>query len=178
LRLNRLIENLLNISRLESGHLSVKSNWHEINDLFNKALENLSDELNQFVLNVSIPDKMPLVKIDFGLMEQVLYNLLFNSTQYAPMGSVIGLSANYCNGEVLIEVSDQGPGFPESELKNVFRKFFRIDGSKTGGLGLGLSIVKGFIEAHNGHITVKNKKEGGAIFTIAIPSEKMDIEDL
>ena len=178
LRLNRLIENLLNISRLESGHITVRLDWYDINDLINKVTEDLKDELKPFSLKVTIPEEMPLIKIDFGLMEQVLYNLLFNSTQYAPGASDIELNAGYDNGEMTIEVVDKGPGFPETNLKNVFKKFFRVDGSKPGGLGLGLSIVKGFVEAHNGSITVENTKQGGAKFTIKIPSEKPDIKNL
>lgn len=178
LRLNRLIENLLNISRLESGHISVRLDWYDINDLFNKVTEDLNDELKPFSLKVSLADEMPLIKIDFGLMEQVLYNLIFNSTQYAPATSEIELNANFEIGEVIIEVADQGPGLPENALKNVFNKFFRVNGSKTGGLGLGLSIVKGFIEAHNGTIKVENKLNGGAKFTIKIPTEKPKIEYL
>jgi K+-sensing histidine kinase KdpD len=84
LRLNRVIENLLNISRLESGHISVRLDWYDINDLVNKVTADLKDELKPFSFHVTIPEEMPLVKIDFGLMEQVLYNLLFNATQFAP----------------------------------------------------------------------------------------------
>jgi two-component system sensor histidine kinase KdpD len=178
LRLNRLIENLLNMSRLESGLLSVRPDWCDINDLFNKVAEDLKDELKPFSLQVSIPDNMPLVKIDFGLMEQVLYNLLFNSTQFAPVASEIKLNSTYENGELIITVCDKGPGFPDSELKNVFTKFFRVDGRKTGGLGLGLSIVKGFVVAHNGKITVENMAGGGSVFTIKIPSENPEINNL
>ncbi|MBN1984924.1 MAG: hypothetical protein JW761_01405, partial [Prolixibacteraceae bacterium] len=76
---------------------------------------------------------------------------------------------------LILEVTDKGPGFPEAELKNVFKKFFKVNSSKTGGLGLGLSIVKGFIEAHNGNIRVTNTKTGGAKFIIQIPSEKPNI---
>jgi K+-sensing histidine kinase KdpD len=178
LRLNRLVENLLNISRLESGHITVRLDWYDINDLVNKVVEDLKDELKSFTLRVSIPAEMPLVRIDFGLMEQVLYNLIFNSVQYSPDASVIELKSFYENGEITIEISDSGPGFLEKDLPNVFRKFFRVDGSKTGGLGLGLSIVKGFIEAHNGQIAVGNRNSGGARFIIKIPSEKPEIVDL
>ena len=177
LRLNRLIENLLNISRLESGHISVRLDWYDINDLVNKVSEDLSDELKPFSLKVAIPEEMPLVKIDFGLMEQVLYNLLFNATQYAPAASEIELNTKYENGEMVVELIDKGPGFPETELNNVFKKFFRVDGSITGGLGLGLSIAKGFVEAHKGLISVTNVKPRGAKFTIRIPSEMPDIEN-
>ncbi len=178
LRLNRLIENLLNMSRLESGHISVRLDWYDINDLVNKVAEDLKDEMKPYSLEINIPENMPLVKIDFGLMEQVLYNLLFNSSQYAPATSVIQLSVGHENSELIIRITDQGAGFPEEALENVFKKFFRVDGSKTGGLGLGLSIVKGFVEAHKGSITVCNRKNGGAKFTIRIPSENPDITKL
>lgn len=175
LRLNRLIENLLNMSRIESGHISPRHDWHDINDLINKATADLADELKPFALKTEIAEEMPLVRMDFGLMEQVLYNLLFNATQYAPAASEITIRSLYREGNLVIEVADQGPGFPEKELNNIFRKFYRIMGSKTGGLGLGLSIVKGFVTAHNGSITAENRSSGGAKFTIVIPSEQPDM---
>ena len=177
LRLNRLIENLLNMSRLESGHLSVRLDWCDINDLINKAIEDLREELKPFSLKITIPEEMPLIRIDFGLMEQVIYNLLFNSTQSTPAGSSIEINTDYKEGEMILVVTDEGPGFPETELENIFKKFVRIDESKTGGLGLGLSIVKGFVEAHNGSIKVENTKKHSAKFTIKIPSEKPEIEN-
>ncbi len=178
LRLNRLIENLLNISRIESGHISARLDWYDVNDLLNKVADDLKDELKPFTLIVNVPEEMPLVKIDFGLMEQVLYNLLINSTQYAPPASEIILSVGYSGGNMVIEVSDKGPGFPESQLKNVFKKFFRVEGTKTGGLGLGLSIAKGFAEAHNGTVSIENQENGGARFIVMIPSEMPDIKNL
>jgi two-component system sensor histidine kinase KdpD len=178
LRLNRLIENLLNISRLESGHISARLDWYDINDLVNKAADDLKEELKPFTLKIEVQDDMPLVKTDFGLIEQVLYNLLINSTQYAPPASEIILSVGYSSGTMELEVTDNGPGFPENELKNVFKKFFRVDGSKTGGLGLGLSIAKGFVEAHGGSIAIENRQSGGARFTIRIPTETPDIKNL
>jgi len=178
LRLNRLIENLLNMSRLESGQISVWLDWHDMNDLVNKVAEDLKDELKPFSLVVSIPEDMPLVKIDYGLLEQALYNLIFNASQYAPVASDIELFTHYDHGEVVIQVKDHGPGFPEEAMGNVFKKFFRVDGSKTGGLGLGLSIVKGFVEAHKGTVTFENRKNGGSEFTIRIPSENPEIHNL
>jgi two-component system sensor histidine kinase KdpD len=178
IRLNRLIENLLNMSRLESGRISLRRDWYEINDLINKVTEELQNELRPFSLKVSIPDNMPLVKIDFGLMEQVLYNLLYNSTQYAPVASEIGLKTTHEDGYLVVKISDKGPGFPPGMLPNVFKKFFRVDNSKTGGLGLGLSIAKGFVDAHHGVIAVENRIGGGAIFTISIPSEDPEINNL
>jgi len=178
LRLNRLIENLLNISRLESGHISARLDWYDMNDLVNKVADDLKDELKPFTLTAIIQEDMPLVKIDFGLMEQVLYNLLINSTQYAPPASEILMAVSYLDENMLIETADKGPGFPEQEIKRAFKKFFRVNENKTGGLGLGLSIVKGFVEAHGGTIHVENRIEGGARFIIRIPTEKPDIKNL
>ena len=178
IRLNRLIENLLNMSRLESGQLSVSLDWCDLNDLFNKVLEDLSGELESFNVVVSIPENMPLVKIDFGLMEQVMYNLLFNATQYSPPSTKIEISSSHKNNELIIEIADRGPGFPENTIEKVFTKFYRVNSTKTGGLGLGLSIVKGFVEAHAGKISVENRKQAGARFIIRIPTEKPEIKNL
>lgn len=175
-RLNRVIENLLNMSRLESGRITPRPDWHDINDLLNQVTRELENELRNFRLVISISDNMPLVKIDFGLMEHVLYNLLLNASEHAPAGSVITLTVRHTRGKLVIQLQDQGPGFPEGKIDRVFNKFFRTEDGKTGGLGLGLSIVKGFIEAHKGTITVKNVPEGGALFTICIPSASPDVE--
>ena len=173
-RLNHLVENLLNMSRLESGKISIRPDWCEINDIFNKVAKGLSQELELFRPETNIPADMPLVKLDFGLMEQVLHNLLLNSCQYTPPGSVIRFEASYDNGNLMITVEDNGPGLPPEILCKVFKKFSRADDSKPGGLGLGLSIVKSLVEAHNGNIIVKNKAKG-VIFTISIPTEIPDI---
>jgi two-component system sensor histidine kinase KdpD len=170
-RLNRLIENLLNMSRLESGRITPRLDWCDIHDLINKVSENLHDELKPFRLHVVIPDDIPFVKIDFGLMEQVLYNLLYNATQYAPASINLRVKAFYDNGIITLQVMDRGPGFPEKEISLIFNKFYRVEGSKAGGTGLGLSIAKGFVEAQKGTISVENRQNGGAKFTIKIPTE-------
>jgi two-component system sensor histidine kinase KdpD len=178
-RLNRLIENLLNMSRLESGRITPRLDWCDIHDLINKVSESLQDELSSFLLHIVIPENMPLVKIDFGLMEQVLYNLIHNATQYASDSKNLRVKAFYDNGVLTIQVMDRGPGFPAKEISLIFNKFYRVEGSKAGGTGLGLSIVKGFVEAHKGIITVENRQNGGAKFTIKIPTEipKEDLND-
>jgi two-component system sensor histidine kinase KdpD len=175
-RLNRLIENLLNMSRLESGRITPRLDWYDIHDLINNVLENLSDELKPLRLHIVIPDDMPLVKIDFGLMEQVLYNLIYNATQYASNSTNIRVKAFYDNGLLTIQVMDRGPGFPRKEISLIFNKFYRVEGSEAGGTGLGLSIAKGFVEAHTGTITVENRQNGGAKFTIKIPTEIPNVD--
>ena len=177
-RLNHLIENLLNMSRLESGKISVRLDWCEINDLLNKVIKVLKQELEQFRLVISIPEEMPLVRLDFGLMEQVIYNLILNSCQHSPVASSIRFESCYEEGFLKIEIEDNGPGFPPELLDKVFNKFFRVDNSRAGGLGLGLSIVKGLVEAHKGTVRVENKKTGGAKFTITIPTEIPDMKKI
>jgi len=168
-RLNRLIENLLNMSRLETGRITPRPDWCDVHDLANHVSDNLSDELSAFHLSVVIPADMPLVQIDFGLMEQVLHNLVLNATQIAPKGTNIRIKFFYDNELLTIQVMDRGKGFPAGELASVFNKFYRGKESVAGGTGLGLSIVKGFVEAHQGTVIAENRQNGGAIFTIRIP---------
>jgi two-component system, OmpR family, sensor histidine kinase KdpD len=183
-RLNRLIENLLNMSRLESGRISAHPDWCDVHDLVNKVSDTLNQELKLFNFIIVIPEDMPLVNVDFGLIEQVLHNLVLNATQNAPAETTIRLKFFYDNGFLTIQVMDRGKGFPPNELYLVFNKFYRGKDSKTGGTGLGLSIVKGFIEAHKGTVIAENRQNGGAIFTIKIPvdiinqSEALDKKNL
>ena len=177
-RLNRLIENLLNMSRLESGRISPRKDWCDIRDLINKVTGNLRDELKSFTLHIVVPDDMPLVKLDFGLMEQALYNLVHNACQYAFPSTNIRVKAFYDHGHLHLEVMDRGPGFPPDSLPLLFNKFYRVEGTKSGGSGLGLSIVKGFVEAHNGKVIAENRKNGGARFIIIIPSEVPEINNM
>jgi two-component system sensor histidine kinase KdpD len=168
-RLNRLIENLLNMSRLEFGRITLRPDWCDVHDLANKVADNLTEELGPFRFSVVIPSDMPLVHIDYGLMEQVIHNLVLNATQHAPAGSNIRLKFFCDNGILIIQVMDRGKGFPSDELGSVFDKFYRGKESAAGGTGLGLSIVKGFVEAHQGTVRAENRKNGGALFTISIP---------
>ncbi|HLF34749.1 MAG TPA: ATP-binding protein, partial [Cyclobacteriaceae bacterium] len=174
-RLNRLIENLLNMSRIESGHISPHLDWCDIRDLINTVIESLKEELRPFNLQVEIPDDMPLVKLDFGLIEQVLYNLAYNASSYAPPSSEIKVKAFYQSGNFCLIVKDRGPGLRDENLSKIFQKFFKGSETKTGGIGLGLSIVKGFVEAHKGQIIAENRKNGGTQFIIRIPSEIPDL---
>jgi len=177
-RLNHMTENLLNMSRIESGRISLRLDWHDVTDLFQRVTLSLKQELAQFHVIMSIPEDMPLVRIDFSLVELILNNLLLNATQHSPPGSAIKTEASYENKGLVIRVSDSGPGFPPASLPRLFDKFFRVEGSPAGGLGLGLSIVRGLVDAHRGTVSVSNIREGGAIFTVTIPSEIPDINQL
>ena len=174
-RLNRLIENLLNMSRLESGRITPHPDWCDVHDLANMVADNLKQELSAFKLSVVIPSNMPLVQIDFGLIEQVLHNLVLNATQNALAGTNIRLKFFHDHGFLTIQVMDRGKGFPITELSSAFNKFYRGQDAKAGGTGLGLSIVKGFAEAHGGTVVAENRQNGGAIFTIKIPVKISEI---
>jgi len=177
-RLNHLIENLLNMSRLESGKISIHLDWCDIIDLLNKVVKTLKLELEKFQFVSEISPEMPLAKLDFGLMEQAVYNLILNSCQNSPAGSTIRFEAEYENGFLVIQVEDNGPGFPPDTLDKVFEKFYKVNNSKSEGLGLGLSIVKGLAEAHQGTVKAENLLTGGARFTISIPTEIPDMIEI
>jgi two-component system sensor histidine kinase KdpD len=168
-RLNRLIENLLDMARLESGRLTPTFDWCDVNDLVNTAVRKLSHELSSHVVAIDVPSDMPLVKMDFALMEQVITNLLHNACLYTPAGSTVQIRTFVEDQKCVIAISDNGSGFPKEVLPRVFDKFYRVPGSVAGGTGLGLSIVRGFVEAHKGTIQVDNRESGGARFTIRVP---------
>lgn len=172
IRLNRLVENLLNMSRLESGRISPRFDWHDLNDIINQVIKSLKTELDNFFLELNIDKDLPLIHVDFGLIEQVIYNVVLNSIQHSPKGSKIKINAGYDNKNLILDISDAGTGINPAIIKNVFDKFYRESGNKSGGLGLGLSIVKGFVEAHNGSIVAKNNIKSGTCITITIPTTK------
>jgi two-component system sensor histidine kinase KdpD len=116
-----------------------------------------------------MPKDLPLVQMDFRLMEHALANLLLNAAAYSPHGTSIRIWAKKVDSTLCLAVEDQGPGIPENLLDKVFEKFFRVPGTPTGGVGLGLSIVKNIVEFHKGRVGVENRPQGGARFTIELP---------
>ena len=191
LRLNQQVENLLNMSRLESGIIKLKQDWCEVNELVYSVVKKLDGVTNNHLLRISIADDLPLFKLDFGLMEQVVYNILYNAIQYTPEGTTVLIDAHSTDyittdriglevtaSKLILSISDNGPGFPAYEIEKVFDKFYRLQNSKAGGTGLGLSIAKGFVEAHGGTIKVQNWRGGGAEFIIVIPADTSYINAL
>jgi len=176
LRLNRLVGNLLDMTRIESGLIRPKLDWCDLNDLVQSALRRLSQDIGHHPVTVDIPQDMPLIRMDFGLMEQVLNNLVYNAIFYTPPDTPILIRGRVQQGECVLEVIDRGVGLPEGEEKNIFEKFYRVPGTKAGGTGLGLSIVKGFVEAHHGTIIAANDPEGGARFIIRIPFQEEPLQ--
>lgn len=178
MRLNRQTENLLNMNRLETGMLQLKKDWCDINELIFSVIQKFPPSVNNHTIEFQPNENLPFFKLDAGLIEQVFFNLIHNAVQYTPQNSVIKIDVTNRSDNCVITVSDNGAGFPESEIPFVFDKFYRLPNTKTGGSGLGLSIAKGFVEAHNGEIILENKKEGGARFIITIPGETSFIANL
>ncbi len=177
MRLNRQVENLLNMSRLQSGMLKPKLDWCDINEVVYSVLEKLSITKNKSILFTG-NDRLPILKLDAGLLEQILFNIIHNAIQYTPEHSTVSIDVSYDSNLCKIIIADNGHGFPIKELDYVFDKFYRLPNTRTGGIGLGLSIAKGFVEAMNGKITLQNRSEGGAVFTIEIPAEPSFINNL
>ncbi|CAN5425445.1 hypothetical protein BH09BAC5_BH09BAC5_18680 [soil metagenome] len=170
LRLNRQVENLLNMSRLESGIILPKKDWVDINELVHGVVNRLKDIINNRYINIEVKENLPLFKLDFGLMEQILQNLILNATVNIPTDREISIRALSIDSKLILIVEDTGDGFPPDEIEKVFQKFYRLKNSKTGGTGLGLSIVRGFVEAQHGTIRLENIPQSGARFTIEIPT--------
>lgn len=168
-RLNRIIDNLLDMSRLSSGVMKLRLEWHDIHDLIGVVLRRLERNLEHHKIKVEVADQLPLVEIDFRLLEHVLSNIIMNAALYSPRSSEIKITAVSKFGNVVISVEDQGPGFPIGQTEKIFEKFYRIPGTKTGGTGLGLSIAKSIVELHQGQVTAENRSEGGSQLSIVIP---------
>ncbi|MBK8857377.1 MAG: sensor histidine kinase KdpD [Opitutaceae bacterium] len=170
-RLNRLVGNLLDQTRLESGVLRPRPDWCDIQDLVNAALDDVRDTLAGHPLEVSVPGDLPPVRADFTLTVQALANLLLNAALHTPAATPVFVSAGLERGgqRVYFVVADRGPGFPARMKDRLFKKFEQGDVTRAGGLGLGLSIVRGFVLAQGGEIVVGENPGGGAVFTIYLP---------
>jgi two-component system, OmpR family, sensor histidine kinase KdpD len=169
LRLNQQVENLLNISRLESGHIKPKNDWCDIVELVYEVVKRVEENNSTQKVSISINQSMPLCSVDKGMLDQIIYNLLNNAALHTEPGTKINITVN-CHADLLeIIIEDEGRGFRGVDMKDVFRKFSRSKMSRTGGSGLGLSIVKGFTEALGGSVVLKKGFSGGAQFTILIP---------
>ncbi len=178
IRLNRQVENLLGMSRLESGVIKIRKDWVDVRELIYTTLNQFEPTFGKHSVTVSASENLPLFKLDFGLMEQVLFNLINNAIQHTTEETSILIFADCVAEKLVIAISDTGKGFPEKEIDRVFDKFYRAQGSRPGGTGLGLSIVRGFIEAHGGTIVLRNLPLSGAEFTITLPAELTYLNNL
>jgi len=168
-RLGRLVQNLLDMTRLESGAVVARKEWHALEDALGPALQRLGPALRERQVSIRIPEDLPLVPIDDVLVEQVLINLLDNAAKYTPGTTPIEISAAFKDGAVEVAVADRGTGLGPEDVGRVFDKFYRGGKPSGRGAGLGLPICRGFIEAHGGRIWASNRPEGGAVFRFTLP---------
>jgi two-component system, OmpR family, sensor histidine kinase KdpD len=168
-RLNRLVQNLLEMTRLESGALQLRKEWHPLEEVIGAALSRLGKRLGNRRVTTRVPRDLPLVAIDDVLIEQVLVNLLDNAVKYTPPGSPITVMATATDRAVTVEIADRGPGLPAGEEDKVFEKFYRGQPAAGRGAGLGLAICYGIVKAHDGRIWAQNLPEGGVAFLFTLP---------
>ena len=170
-RLTRLVNNLLDQTRLESGALRPKLDWCDAHDLVTAAIDGVRDSLAGHPFEADVPADLPLFRADAALMEQVIANLLLNAAHHTPAATPIFLTAGVDGRrtQVFFTVADRGPGFPLAMRERLFQKFQRGDAARAGGLGLGLSIIRGFVTAQGGEIVVGENPGGGAVFTVYLP---------
>lgn len=173
LRLRRLVNDLLDLSLIEAGHLNLKKESFKLNKLIERVLKKVNPVAEKKGVSLVAKIKeLPLVLADEDRIEQVLINLIDNALRYTEKGGEITIEASASPQSVVVCVKDQGPGIPEDELPFIWERFHKVDKARTrdnGGTGLGLAIVKGIIEAHGGKVWVKNLEEKGAVFCFSIP---------
>jgi two-component system, OmpR family, sensor histidine kinase KdpD len=179
-RLNRLVGNLLDMSRIEGGALRSEKEWYPINELIHDVLGHMRLLLQGREIRVTIPEDLPPVELDYLQMDQVLTNLLENAERYTPAASPIEIAVEKIDDHVEVRIGDYGPGVPAEDVERIFDKFYRVLNTRQGrnstmGSGLGLAVCRGLVEAHGGHIWVENREgEKGAIFHFTLPLGKVN----
>jgi two-component system sensor histidine kinase KdpD len=168
-RMTRLVANLLDMVRVETGALQLKREWQLLEEVIGIVLIRLDERLKDHPVRVHLPADLPLVPIDGVLMEQVFLNLLENAIKYTPPDTPITISAAVESGNVIVSVADEGPGIRMGEEERVFDKFHRIAPDTSSGVGLGLTICRGIVKAHGGRIWLEHAPSGGAIFRFSLP---------
>jgi len=168
-RMGRLVANLLDMIRVESGALQVQKEWQLLSDVVGVALLRTEDQLREHPLTTRLPTDLPLVPVDEILLEQVFVNLLENAARHTPAGTPIEIGAVAQPGEVVVTLADRGPGIPPGEEERIFEKFHRLGSSPGRGVGLGLTICRGIVTAHGGRIWAEARPGGGALFRFTIP---------
>jgi two-component system, OmpR family, sensor histidine kinase KdpD len=174
-RLSRLINNLLNIARIESGYLRLHKELQPLEEVIGAALNHLEKKIADRSVIISLPPDLPMVPLDGALAEQIFVNLLENSLKYTSPGASLAIAARLTNQEIEVEMTDAGPGFPPEDLQRIFEMFYR--GSRDldkKGYGLGLSICRAIVETHGGKIWAENRPEGGAVVRFTLPLSEQE----
>ena len=169
-QLNRLINNLLQITYLESGAVKLQKELRQLNDIIRAAIDTLGIQLKNKTVQLKLPANLPKVPVDYSLMQAVFINLIENAVKFTPPETVIEIVAIADKNKVIVRVEDQGPGIVADEVDKLFKKFYRGRMLTTErGLGLGLAICQKIIKSHGGKIWAENRKEGGAAFCFSLP---------
>lgn len=173
-RLHRVINNLLDMTRIESGVIQPKLDWCDAGELIQAAIDLAGERPGEHQIAIETPDNLPMVKVDQALLEQCLCNLLLNSAAWSPAGTKIIVRANINDNQFILRVFDEGKGINPVDLNRVFEAFYRGADARPGGAGLGLAIVQGFVRAHGGSVRAVNRESHGAEFVITIPAETLN----
>ncbi len=170
-RMSELVNNVLEMARLQSGTIQLKLEWYPLEEVVGSVLTRLKDRLKEHPVSVALPADLPWLSMDGSLIEQVLVNLVENAVKYTPAGTAIVIGAYVEDGKVTVEVADEGPGLPSGTEERVFEQFYRAqeEGSQ-GGVGLGLAICHAIVTAHGGSIWAENRAGGGASFKFSLPA--------
>jgi two-component system sensor histidine kinase KdpD len=176
-RLQRILDDFLDMTRMESGALTVLRDWTDLTEIFESAKESAFSDESTPTLRCLGFDALPPIHLDGRLVARALSNLLHNAFIYAPQGSTVDVRAEYSSDTLRISVHDRGPGIPQEHLDAVFKKFFRVPGSPSGGTGLGLAITRALINAHGGCVSLANHPSGGAEAIISLPVTLMPKTD-
>lgn len=179
LRMNALVNNLLDMARLQSGAVTLNRQWQPLEEVVGSALKSVASTVAQHRVKIDLPEDLPLLELDAVLIERVLSNLLENAAKYTPSGSMIGIGAAPGDrDDVIVWVEDDGPGLPLGREDEIFKKFERGQReSATSGVGLGLAICRAIVEAHGGTMRAENRVDGGARFAFSLPRGNPPVVD-
>jgi two-component system sensor histidine kinase KdpD len=170
MRMNRLVSNLLDMTKLQSGNLRINQELQPVDEVVGAAMNYMEEKIGERELTTNVPQDLPLINVDPVLIQQVLVNLIENAAKYSPVRTEIDVSAAQDGDEVIIAVSDRGFGIKPGDKEKIFEKFYRGDPQASTGAGLGLAICRGIAEAHGGRIWVEERPGGGSIFKFSVPA--------
>ena len=175
-RLTRVVDNLLDMTRLDSGLMKPNLEWCDAGELVREAVARVAEQTHEHIVKTDVPHDLPPIRADAGLIEQALATLILNAALYSPPGTLIEIIVVRGEGAMRFMVADRGPGLRGGEEQRVFDKFYRSESAPAGGIGLGLSIARRLVEAHGGTLTATNRADGGARFVMKLPAtERLEL---